>query len=185
MKRIVILLLPSLLSLETEARVASLQIEAVPRTTPSLLEMAAGIILIVCLILSIWAVMMANRARRIAALLRRDIKELKMQVDWPQAYGKQSGMVGVLGRLNKIEEYLPKLDGWIQKTDKSIKILQQEKPSPDYHDPAPSPEISLSVTPSETILYAQLDASDPKRLFNVSKGYNPVSYTHLTLPTKA
>lgn len=195
MKRIVILLLPSLLSLEAEARVASMQIEAVSRTTLSPLEMAAGIVLIVCLALSIWAVMMANRARRIAALLRRDFKEPKMQVDWTQAYGKQGGahgpknnkgnakpnsqltqmandMVGVLGRLNRIEEYLPKLDGWVKKTDKSIKILQQEKPSPDYHDPAPSPEISLPITPSETILYAQLDASDSKRLFNVSKDYD-------------
>ena len=53
MKRIVILLLPSLLSLEAEARVASMQIEAVSRTTLSPLEMAAGIVLIVCLALSI------------------------------------------------------------------------------------------------------------------------------------
>ncbi len=53
--------------------------------------MAAGIVLIVCLILSIWAVLTANKARRIAALLRRDVKELKMQMNFPQTYGKQDG----------------------------------------------------------------------------------------------
>lgn len=201
MKRFVILLLPSLLSLEAAARVSSLQIGATPRITLSLLEMAAGIVLIICLILSIWAVLTANKARRIAALLRRDVKELKMQMNFPQTYGKQDGandsknkkgvakpnaqlsqidndMANIFGRLKKIEDYLNPLDGWVKKADKSIKILQQEKPSPGYHDPAPSPEIDLSITPNGTILYAQLDASDPKRLFNVSNVYNPSKHIY-------
>lgn len=195
MKRFVILLLPSLLSLEATAQVDSLQIGATPHTTLSPLEMVAGIVLIACLVLSIWAVLMAIRTRRIVAVLRRDVKELKMRMDFPLTYGKQGGandsknktgvakpntqlsqmandMSTIFGRLKKIEDYLNSLDGWVKRADKNIKIPQQEKPSPGYHDPAPSPEIDLSITSSETIFYAQLDASNPKRLYNVSKDYD-------------
>ena len=188
MKRFVILLLPSLLSLEAAARVASLQIGATPRTTLSPLEMAVGIVLIACLFLSIWAVLTANKARRIAAMLRRDVKELKMQTDFPQAYGRRGGandsknekgvakpnaqLSQMVNDMNKIFGRLNSIERWTIDAACEINKISSRMDHLDFHDPAPSPEIDFSITPSETILYAQLDASNPKRLYNVSKDYD-------------
>lgn len=194
MKRFVILLLPSLLSLEAAARVASLQIGATPRTTLSPLEMAAGIVLIACLFLSIWAVLTANKARRIAAMLRRDVKELKMQTDFSQAYGRQGGandsknekgvakpnaqLSLMVNDMSKIFGRLDSIERWTVDAACEINKISSRMDHLDYHDPAPSPEIDLAITPNETILYAQLDASDPKRLFNVSNVYNPSKHIY-------
>lgn len=127
-------------------------------------------------------------------MLRRDVKELKMQTDFPQAYGRQGGandsknekgvakpnaqLSLMVNDMSKIFGRLDSIERWTVDAACEINKISSRMDHLDYHDPAPSPEIDLAITPNETILYAQLDASDPKRLFNVSNVYNPSKHIY-------